>query len=187
MPDRSPAARAAVDRTRRWLDAAVVGLRLCPFAGVPLARGRARLAVCESDDPRGVYSALMGEMTRLAAADPAELETTLLIVPDALLDFDDFNDFLGAADAALADLGLEGTLQIASFHPDYRFADAPPDALSNATNRSPHPTLQLLREASVTRAAATGPDAAAIVAGNLATLEALGIEGWAVLRRAWSR
>lgn len=186
MSDPPPAARAAVERTRRWLDAAVVGLRFCPFAKAPLDRGLARLAVCLSDDPREVYRSLADEIERLATVAPADIETTLLIVPNALLDFDDFNDFLGAADAALADLGLEGTLQIASFHPDYRFADAAPDAFSNATNRAPHPTLQLLREASVARAAATGPAAATIVAANLATLEALGADGWAALRRRWS-
>ncbi len=121
-------------------------------------------------------------MHELVAADPNVVETTLLIHPNALLDFVDFNDFLDAADAALEDLGLEGVLQVASFHPDYRFADAPPDDLGNATNRSPYPTLHLLREASIERAVEAFPAAEAIYEANIATLDALGADGWARLQ-----
>jgi hypothetical protein len=124
-------------------------------------------------------------MRALAAADPAQTETTLLVHPNALNDFDDFNDFLGAADAALEDLQLEGVLQIASFHPDYRFDATDPDDLGNATNRAPYPTLHLLREASVERAVETDADAEAIVERNLRTLDALGADGWMTLSARW--
>ena len=178
-------AAIAIAQTRAWVQQAVVGLNLCPFAKAPLMKGQVRFVVCQSDDPRALLAVLCEQMNELAAADPAVVETTLLIHPHALLDFDAFNDFLGAADAALEDAGLEGVLQIASFHPDYVFADAAPDAIANATNRSPHPTLHLLREASVERALEAFPDAEAIYENNIATLEALGAAGWAALRVPW--
>ncbi|MES1163400.1 MAG: DUF1415 domain-containing protein [Rhizobacter sp.] len=177
----TPAERALAE-TRAWLQRAVIGLNLCPFAKAPFVKEQIRFVVCESDDPRVLLESLCVQMGELAAADPAQLETTLVIHPNALLDFDDFNDFLGAADAALDDLGLSGVLQVASFHPQYRFADAAADDLGNATNRSPHPTLHLLREASVERAVEAFPEAEAIYEANIATLEVLGAEGWAALQ-----
>ena len=180
----SPAERVEA-RTRAWLQHAVVGLNLCPFAKAPLVKGQVRFVVCEADDPRVLFEVLCAEMTALVAVDPASVETTLLIHPNALLDFEDFNDFLEAADAALADLGHEGVLQVASFHPDYRFADSDPGDLANATNRSPYPILHLLREESVERAVEAFPEADAIVDANIATLERLGGPGWASLAARW--
>jgi len=118
--------------------------------------------------------------------DPSEVETTLLIHPNVLGDFLDFNDFLDAAEAALVELGHEGVLQIASFHPDYQFDGSEPDDLGNASNRAPYPTLHLLREASVERAGEAFPEAEAIFENNLRTLEALGANGWDTLRAKWS-
>ena len=182
----SPASAVqALAATRAWVAGAVVGLNLCPFAKAPLVKGQIRYVACESDDPRAVMTLLCDEMRTLAAADPEVVETTLLVLADALTDFDDYNDFLGAADAALVELGLEGVLQVASFHPDYRYADADPDAIANATNRSPYPLLHLLREASVERAVAAYPEADAIVERNIATLEALGPAGWDALALQW--
>jgi hypothetical protein len=178
----NPPADRVIAETRAWVQRAVVGLNLCPFAKAPLVKGQIRFVVCESDDPRVLLDALVAQMRELAAADPDVVETTLLIHPNALLDFAEFNDFLDAADAALDDLGLDGVLQVASFHPDYQFADAPPDDIGNATNRSPYPTLHLLREASVERAVAAFPEADAIYEANIATLEALGADGWAQLQ-----
>jgi uncharacterized protein len=175
-------AENALAETRAWVQRAVVGLNLCPFAKAPLAKDQIRFVVCESDDPRALLDELCVQMRELVAADPAVVETTLLIHPNALTDFDEFNDFLGAADAALEDLGFKGVLQVASFHPRYRFADADADDLGNATNRSPHPTLHLLREASVERAVEAFPEAEAIYANNIATLDALGAEGWSQLQ-----
>ncbi|MES2993090.1 MAG: DUF1415 domain-containing protein [Pseudomonadota bacterium] len=178
----NPPADRVIAETRAWVQRAVVGLNLCPFAKAPLVKGQIRFVVCESDDPRVLLDALVAQMRELAAADPDLVETTLLIHPNALLDFAEFNDILDAADAALDDLGLDGVLQVASFHPDYQFADAPPDDIGNATNRSPYPTLHLLREASVERAVAAFPEADAIYEVNIATLEALGADGWAQLQ-----
>ena len=168
--------------TRAWVQRAVVGLNLCPFAKAPLAKGLIRFVVCETEDPRVLLDALCAQMNELVRADPAQLETTLLIHPDALVDFEAFNDFLDAADAALVDLGFDGVLQIASFHPRYQFAGTEPDDIGNATNRSPYPTLHLLREASVERAVEAFPEAEAIFESNMQTLAALGAEGWSALR-----
>ncbi|MGK2901236.1 MAG: DUF1415 domain-containing protein [Burkholderiaceae bacterium] len=175
-------ARRVIAHTRAWVERAVVGLNLCPFAKAPLVKGQLRFVVFEGDDPRALLDALCEEMKVLVQADPGAVETTLLIHPNVLQDFGAFNDFLDAADAALEDLGLDGVLQVASFHPQYRFADTAADDPGNATNRAPYPALHLLREASIERAVAAFPAAEAIYEANIATLEALGAEGWARLQ-----
>ena len=172
-------------QTRAWVEHAVVGLNLCPFAKAPMVKGQIRYVVSDAADPRVLLDELCAQMKALVAADPALIETTLLIHPNVLGDFLDFNDFLDAADAALEELGLDGVLQIASFHPHYQFEGTEPDDVSNASNRSPYPTLHLLREASVDRAVEAFPEAEAIFENNLHTLEALGAEGWAALRTRW--
>ncbi len=128
--------------------------------------------------PQALLDDLVRELQFLAAADPETVDTTLLIHPQALNDFLDFNDFLDVADAAVAQLGLEGVLQVASFHPDYQFEGTAPGDVENFSNRSPYPTLHLLREDSIARAVATYPDAAAIYERNIETLRRLGAEGW---------
>jgi hypothetical protein len=182
----APASPEVERQTRAWVEQAVVGLNLCPFAKAPMAKGQIRYVVSETTDPRVLLDELGAQMTALVAADPSEVETTLLIHPNALVDFLDFNDFLEAADAALEELGFDGVLQIASFHPDYQFDGTEPDDPGNASNRSPYPTLHLLREASVDRAVEAFPEAEAIFENNLRTLEALGAQGWAALRAKWS-
>jgi hypothetical protein len=182
----APASPEVERRTRAWVEQAVVGLNLCPFAKAPMAKGQIRYVVSETTDPRVLLDELGAQMTALVAADPSEVETTLLIHPNVLLDFLDFNDFLEAADAALEELGLGGVLQIASFHPDYQFDGTEPDDIGNASNRAPYPTLHLLREASVDRAVEAFPEAEAIFENNLRTLEALGPQGWDALRARWS-
>ena len=176
----------ALERTRAWVEHAVVGLNLCPFAKAPMVKGQIRYVLSETDDPRELLETLCDEMHALVAADPAVVETTLLVHPSALTDFMDFNDFLEAADAALEDLGLDGVLQIASFHPHYQFDGTDADDLGNATNRSPYPTLHLLREASVERAVEAFPEAEAIFESNVERLEALGPDGWAALQTKWA-
>jgi uncharacterized protein len=183
MTDATPRAIAA---TRAWVERAVVGLNLCPFAKASMVKGQIEYVLCSTADPRALLAELCAQMQRLVAADPALIETTLLIHPNVLGDFADFNDFLDAADAALEDLGLIGVLQIASFHPHYQFEGTEPDDIGNATNRSPYPTLHLLREASVERAAEAFPEAEAIVENNLCTMAALGAAGWAALRAKWT-
>ncbi|HEY2295732.1 MAG TPA: DUF1415 domain-containing protein [Thermoanaerobaculia bacterium] len=167
-----------VKATRRWLEKAVIGLNLCPFAKPVHARDQIRYVVTEAETPEELLADLIDELQTLAAAEPEEIETTLLIHPRVLNDFLDYNDFLGVAEETVADLGLEGVLQIASFHPGYQFAGTEPDDVTNYTNRSPYPTLHLLREASVEKAVATVPDTAEIYERNMETLRRLGVEGW---------
>jgi uncharacterized protein len=170
--------------TRQWLEKAVIGLNLCPFAKPVYLREQIRYVVSEAETPEALLADLTNELQTLAAAEPEEIETTLLIHPRVLNDFLDYNDFLDVAEAAVADLGLEGVLQVASFHPEYQFAGTEADDITNYTNRSPYPTLHLLREASVERAVAAAPDASEIYERNMETLRRLGVEGW---RRLWLR
>lgn len=171
-----------IAETRAWVEHAVVGLNLCPFAKAPLAKGQIRWVCSDAADADALLAQLTAELRLLAAADPEAVETTLLIHPQVLTDFLEYNNFLDVADAALDTLGLAGTIQIASFHPQYQFAGSAPDDVGNATNRSPYPTLHLLREASVDRAVAAFPQAEAIFEANIRTLEALGAPGWSALR-----
>ena len=166
---------------RRWLERAVIGLNLCPFAKAVHVKGQIHYAVSAAHDPQGLLDDLESELNRLLAIDPSVQETTLLIAPYCLAAFADFNDFLGEADDALARLGLDGILQIASFHPRYQFAGTAADDITNCTNRAPYPTLHLLREGSVERAVAAFPEAGLIYERNMRTLEALGRTGWDAL------
>jgi uncharacterized protein len=177
------AAAQVIAATRRWLEKAVVGLRLCPFAAVPFAREQIRYFVSGERTTDGLTQELTGELEHLHATDSQLCETTLLIHPYVLNDFADYNQFLDEADAAIAALDLGGELQIASFHPDYRFAGSAPSDVQNCSNRSPYPMLHLLREASVTRAVAAYPEIDEIGKRNQATLLALGHEGWLALLR----
>lgn len=173
----------AVAETRAWVDRAVIGLNLCPFAKAPQVKGQVRYVLCEAGEPESLLACLVDELRLLAGAPAESIETTLIVHPRVLSDFADYNDFLGLAEAAVAELGLEGVIQVASFHPQYQFAGCAPDDLGNATNRSPYPTLHLLREDSVERAVAAFPEAAAIFEANIATMERLGESGWARLRQ----
>jgi hypothetical protein len=146
--------------------------------------GRLRIAVSAARAPGEVLEDLCRELLWLADREPGECETTLLVHPWALADFAEFNEFLGDCDRAVAGLGLEGILQVASFHPRYQFAGTHPDDISNCTNRSPYPMLHLLREDSIAEAVEAGADAEAICSANIQRLEALGAEGWARLWRA---
>ena len=164
--------------TVAWLEKAVIGLDLCPFARAVHVKGQIRYVVSEAETPEDLLADLNGELRALAAADPEAIDTTLLIHPRVLDDFLDYNDFLDVADAAVAHLGLEGEIQIASFHPRYQFAGTGPDDIESYTNRSPYPMLHLLREASVERAVASVPDTSEISAKNIETMRRLGHEGW---------
>lgn len=169
-------AEEIVVATRTWLEKAVIGLNLCPFAKP--VRNRIRYAVSAADTPEALRADLIDELRLLAEADPEEIETTLLIHPRVLADFLDYNDFLEAADGTVEDLDLVGEIQIASFHPQYQFAGTGPDDIENYTNRSPYPMLHLLREASVEAAVEAHPDTWQINEKNIETMRALGHEGW---------
>jgi hypothetical protein len=177
----------ALDQTRTWVEQAVIGLNLCPFAKAPQVKGLVRYVQSEATDPAVLLSDLMDELQRLFKSPADRLETTLLVHPLVFTDFADFNDFLGVAEDAVADLGLEGVIQVASFHPDYRFEGTTADDISNATNRSPHPTLHLIREDSIDRAVAAFPEAETIFEANMATMERMGPAGWAALAESWKK
>jgi hypothetical protein len=164
--------------TKRWLERAVIGLNLCPFAKAVYVKDQVRFVLSDATTPEALLEALIEELKRLNDADPQTTDTTLLIHPQVLTDFLDYNDFLETADDAVEELELDGILQVASFHPDYQFAGTASDDIGNYSNRSPFPTLHLLREDSVTRAVEAFPDADAIVDRNIATLEKLGRDGW---------
>ena len=167
-----------VAATREWLEKAVIGLNLCPFAKAVHAANQIRYVLSDARTPEALLADLAHELQALVAANPAEVETTLLIHPHVLDDFLEYNDFLDIADAAVEDLGLTGTIQVASFHPQYRFADAEPDAIENYSNRSPYPMLHLLREESVERAVAALPDSSHLPERNIETLRRIGHDGW---------
>jgi len=173
----------AIEATRRWLERAVIGLNLCPFAKAPQVKGLVRYVLSEASEPEALLAGLIEELKLLAGTPADRIETTLLVHPQVLADFADYNDFLGLAESAVAGLGLEGVIQVASFHPRYQFAGTAPDDLTNATNRSPYPTLHLLREESVERAVAAFPEAEAIFEANIATMRRLGESGWARLQQ----
>ncbi|WP_440107387.1 DUF1415 domain-containing protein [Acidovorax sp. BL-A-41-H1] len=175
------AADPFIQDTVRWLERAVIGLNLCPFAKSVHVKGQIHYVVAMTEDLDRVRGLLRSELSGLVAT-PAEVrDTTLLILPHCLHDFLDFNDFLGEADALLEELELDGTLQIASFHPRFQFAGTDADDVTNCTNRSPYPMLHLLREASIDRAVEVFPEAETIFERNIEVLEALGAPGWAAL------
>ena len=172
---------AAIDPiavTRNWLEKAVIGLNLCPFAKAVYVKQQVRYVLSDATTPEALLEQLAEELLLLRDTPVEQVDTTLIIHPEVLGDFLDYNDFLENADAAVEALDLQGILQVASFHPQYQFAGAAPDDVSNYTNRSPYPTLHLLREDSVERAVAAFPDPDVIVERNIATLDQLGVEGW---------
>lgn len=170
-----------IDATRRWLERAVIGLNLCPFAKAVHVKQQIRYIVSRAQTPEALLDELEQELAFLDAADPALVDTTLLIVPGMFEQFLDFFFFLPETEALLKRTHLEGVIQIASFHPQFEFAGSDPDDIANYTNRSPYPSLHLLREASLDRAVAAFPDAADIYERNIETLEKLGHAGWDAL------
>lgn len=180
--DDAASAARVIASTQRWLERAVIGLNLCPFAKAVHVKRQIRYAVTAAKTAAELQAELERELELLVQADPKEIETTLLIHPEAMTDFIDFHFFLKEADASIRKLGHEGCVQIASFHPAYEFAGSAPDDIANCTNRAPYPTLHLLREASIEHAVAAFPDAASIYERNIETLRRLGLEGW---RRLW--
>lgn len=177
MNDLDPSADP-IAATRLWLERAVIGLNLCPFAKAVHVKQQIRYVLSDATTPEALLEELSEELLLLRDTPAEQIDTTLIVHPQVLGDFLDYNDFLDNADAAVEALDLHGILQVASFHPHYQFAGTAPDDIGNYTNRAPFPTLHLLREDSVERAVAAFPDADAIVERNLRTLERLGLEGW---------
>ncbi len=164
--------------TVAWLEKAVIGLNLCPFAKAVHVKKQVRYIVSAADTPEQLLQDLVDELQTLADSDPESIDTTLLIHPYVLNDFLDYNEFLDVVDAAVEDMDLAGELQVASFHPQYQFADTDINDIGNFTNRAPYPTLHLLREDSIERAVEAFPEASDIFEKNIETLEKLGLEGW---------
>ncbi|RYF30943.1 MAG: DUF1415 domain-containing protein [Comamonadaceae bacterium] len=177
-PDDGP---HVIERTRTWLDRAVIGLNLCPFAKAVHAKAQVHYSVSRAAGWRELDTEVARELEDLVQADPQQRETTLLIVPDCLHDFVEFCAYLQQAHRVLAAARLEGVIQLASFHPGYQFADADVDDIGNCTNRSPYPTLHLLREASIDRAVRAFPQAESIYETNIETMRHLGHAGWSKL------
>ena len=175
---------AAVEAdVRRWLERAVIGLNLCPFAKAVYVKDQVRIVVSDASTERALLEQLGEELALLRDTPAEQVDTTLLVHPQVLGDFLDYNDFLDDADALIEAMDLDGVLQVASFHPHYQFAGTEPDDAENLTNRAPHPILHLLREASIDRAVAAYPEPGVIVERNIATVRELGFEGWDKLLR----
>lgn len=172
---------AIILAVRRWVERAVVGLNLCPFARAPLVQGRVRMVVSRATDDEGLLADLDNELALLRDTPAENVETTLLIHPDVLGNFEAYNDFLGIADLAVRLRGLEGEIQVASFHPEYLFDGTRTDDIENFTNRAPYPILHLLREASIDDAIEAVPDTDAIYERNMETMRRLGHDGWNAL------
>lgn len=168
----------AIADTQAWLEKAVIGLNLCPFAKAVHVKQQVRYVLSQAQQPDQLKQDLITELQLIAVSDPQRHDTTLLIHPFVLADFYDFNDFLRTAEQALKKTGLAGVIQIASFHPGYQFTDCGADDIENYTNRAPYPILHLLREDSIEKAVAAFPDASDIYERNIATLRKLGLEGW---------
>jgi hypothetical protein len=166
---------------QRWLQRAVIGLNLCPFAKAVQVKGQILWVISAANARAELLADLKRELLDLACADAQVGDTTLLVIPEGFGEFLEFNDLVAAADRLLAKLRLDGILQIASFHPAYEFADTPGDDITNFTNRAPYPTLHVLRESSVARAVQAFPAADAIFDNNRQTLRTLGSAGWAAL------
>lgn len=178
---RTEADDSVIALTRQWLERAVIGLNLCPFAKAVHVKQQIRYVVSTAQTPDELLAELAAELQRLDETDPAQIDTTLLIAPRMFEDFLDFHFFLGEADVVLKRSGLEGVIQIASFHPRFEFAGSAADDIANYSNRAPYPILHLLREASIDRAVTAFPDAADIYERNIETLERLGHAGWQAL------
>ena len=174
----TPDSATVTDHTRQWLEKAVIGLNLCPFAKAPHVKNLVRISISQARHLDGFLEDLDRELQLLGDTPADELETTLLVHPTLFPDFDTFNQMLDIADAAVVDNGLEGIVQIAPFHPDFQFEGTDSDDIGNYTNRSPYPTLHLIREDSIAKAAQAFPDASAIFERNIALLEKMGHEGW---------
>ncbi len=172
-----------LDDTRRWLERAIIGLNLCPFAKAVHVKQQIRYVISAATAADAAEGDLEMALLELNDADPADVDTTLLIFPQAFADFLDFNDFIHQADALVDMMGFRGKYQLASFHPQYQFAGTGADDIENYTNRAPYPILHLIREASIERAVAAFPDASVIFERNMETMRRIGLEGWKKLMR----
>lgn len=167
----------ALARTRRWLEGFVIAQGLCPFAAAPFHAERICYRVSSATTLDAVYQDFLALLDEFCAADPRLQETALLILSAGLASFDDYLEALGVLEQAIAEAGLEGQVQIASFHPAYCFAEADPDDPANFSNRSPLPMFHLIREAGLTAALESFSDPERIPERNVRHLRQLGLSG----------
>lgn len=172
---------SAIADTRRWLERAVIGLNLCPFAKSVYVKNQVHIAAASADDAEAILQDFVRELDGLVALDAEARDTTLLVIPQGMEDFYTFHDLVGRAERILRKRGLEGEIQVAHFHPRFVFAGTEEDDITNCTNRAPWPILHLLRESSIDRAVAAFPDASAIYEANMKSMRRLGREGWDAL------
>ena len=182
-PEQGPDDQQVLADTRRWIERAVIGLNLCPFAKAVYVKHQVRLVVSRARHLDGFLEDLDRELLYLRDTPAEEVDTTLLIHPTLFPDFFVFNDCLDVVDEVVEEHGLQGEIQVAPFHPSFQFDGTEPDDITNATNWAPYPTLHLLREASIDRAVDSGDSADTIVERNQHTLHRLGHEGW---RSLWA-
>ena len=180
-------AAQAVEDTRRWLERAVVGLNLCPFAKAALVKRQVHFSATQAEDAAGVLEDFARELDALVELPAQERDTTLLVIPQGFDDFLAFHDLAQRAERLVRKRGCEGVVQVASFHPRFVFAGTEEDDITNYTNRAPWPTLHLLREDSISRAVEAFPDASTIYNANMETLRRLGADGWRALDVGASR
>ncbi len=170
-----PSTSDVENSVRKWLENMVIGLNLCPFAKSVYIKNQVRIVVYEGEEDE-LLGCIESELLYLQKTLDTEIDTTLVVVPHLLKDYYDFNDFLIYTDALIEEMGLEGEMQIADFHPDYQFAGTQKEDIENYTNRSPYPIFHLLRESSIDRAVEQFPDAAEIFERNISKMQTLGIE-----------
>lgn len=167
-----------ISDTTIWLEKAVIGLNLCPFAKAPYVKKQIRIAISHAKHLDGFLEDLDREIQTLLHTPTSELETTLLIHPELFDDFLIFNDMLDNAESALTDHAADGIIQIAPFHPQFQFDNTPAEDITNYTNRSPYPTLHLIREDSIDKAIHAFTDTAVIFERNMTLLRNMGQDGW---------
>lgn len=177
-PAPEPSDEHILEQTRQWIERAVIGLNLCPFAKAVYVKNQVRLVVSRARHLDAFLDDLDRELELLRDTPAEQLDTTLLIHPSLFPDFLVFNDFLDVVDEVIDEHGLEGDIQVAPFHPAFQFDGTAVDDVTNLSNWAPYPTLHLLREASIDRAVASGDSAETIVERNMRTLQALGRAGW---------
>ena len=161
---------------QRWLDQVVVGLNLCPFSAEPNRKQQIRIQVSHAEKEETLLTELQSELRLIDEAAPTQIETTLLVIPHLLADFEQYNHFLELVELLLVNFGWDSNYQIASFHPDYCFADTDPDDASNLTNRSPYPILHILREASIDEALDHYADPDQIPERNIQKMQSLSLQ-----------
>lgn len=162
-----------VEKTEAWVRDFVLAHALCPFAARPYALGSVLTVALEGADLESCFHAALAQVQALLAEEPEMIETTLLVFPEALSNFEEFLDFLATFHDTLEEAGADELVQLAHFHPDYQFEDTTPNDPGNRTNRSPFPVIQLLRAESVAKAIVAHPDVEGIPGQNIAKMRAL--------------